>query len=95
MRILITRPRQADPPGIIDMNPDGSFAEPRHATLGRAPLSTRIFRAAILVATLAAALAIAGLAIWFALMLIPVALAAGAVAWAAWRWQVWRNARHY
>ena len=92
MRIIIKRPAVDDMQNnTIDMNLDGSFAEPR----GPAPLATRIFRTAILIATLAAGLAIAAFAVWFALLLIPIALAAGAIAWVAWRFQLWRGPRRH
>ena len=83
MKIIIRRPSTDD---TIDMTADGRFVDPPQT-----PLATRIFRAAILVAAIAATLAMAGLAIWFALMLIPVAVAAAAIAWLAWRWQLWRR----
>ncbi len=93
MRIIIKRPAVDDMQNnTIDMNLDGSFAEPR---LGPAPLATRIFRTAILVAVLAGALCIAAFAVWFALLLIPVALASAAIAWVAWRFQLWRGPRRF
>ena len=72
----------------LNMTADGRFIDPP-----RTPLSAQIFRAAIIVAFVAAGLALAAVAIWFALMLIPVAIAAAAVAWGAWRWQLWRAGR--
>jgi hypothetical protein len=33
---------------------------------------------------------VAALALWFALILIPVVVAAGLIAWLAFRYQVWR-----
>ena len=83
MKIIIHRVRTDRD---IDMTADGEFVDPPPA-----PLSERIFRAAILIAVIAAGLAIAALALWFALILIPVALAAGVIAWAAWRWRLWRG----
>jgi hypothetical protein len=83
MKIIIDRVRTDRD---IHMTADGDFVD-----LPRAPLSARIFRAAVLIAVIAAGLAIAALALWFALILIPVALLAGAVAWAAWRWRLWRG----
>jgi hypothetical protein len=35
-------------------------------------------------------LALAALVLWFALMLIPVAIAAALVAYGAFRWRMWR-----
>ena len=72
----------------LNMTADGRFIDPPPT-----PLSTQIFRAAIIVAFVAAGLALAALAIWFALMLIPVAIAAAVVAWGTWRWQLWRAGR--
>ena len=66
------------------MLPDGSF-RPR-----RPPVSARIFAWAIVIAVVAAALAIAALALWFALILIPIVLAAALIAWLAFRYQLWR-----
>lgn len=87
MKLIIPRfPPEAE----ITMTADGRFIDPP-AT----PLASRIFRVALLVAIASAALGFAALAVWFALMLIPVALAAGAVAWAAWRWRIWRIRRGY
>ena len=91
MKIIIGRPTSRDPSDTtIDMTADGRFVERPRPTL-----TARIFRAAIVIATLAAGFALAALALWFALMLIPIALAAGAIAWAAWRWQLWRAPRRY
>ncbi len=40
-----------------------------------------------------AALAVAAFALWFALILIPVVMAAGLIAWLAFRYQIWRAGR--
>jgi fatty acid desaturase len=74
-------------PPELDLLPDGSF-RPR-----RPPLAARIFRWAVVVALLAVALALAAFALWFALVLIPVAIAAGLIAWLAFRYQLWRAGR--
>ncbi|MCX7384200.1 MAG: hypothetical protein NT133_22895 [Alphaproteobacteria bacterium] len=74
----------------IRMTADGRFIDPPPT-----PIATKIFRMALLVAVASAALGFAVLAIWFTLMLIPLALAAGAVAWAAWRWRMWKMSRGY
>ena len=85
MKIIIQRPGPR-PGADIDMNADGSFVDPP------APgLAERILRGALIAAVLAAGLAIAMLALWFALILIPVAIGAALIAWAAWRWRVWRG----
>jgi fatty acid desaturase len=71
-------------PPELDLLPDGSF-RPR-----RPPVAARIFAWAIVIAVVAGALAVAALALWFALLLIPVVLVAGAIAWLAFRYQLWR-----
>lgn len=73
------------PPPEIDMRPDGSFVDPP-----RVPLSAKIFRIALVVAILAAALAGAVLLIGFALFMIPVAIASALVAWGAFRYRMWK-----
>ncbi len=73
---------------LLDMTPDGQFRGPR-----RLPLSTRVLGIALAITAIAAALAIGALALWFALILIPVALGAAAVAWLAWRYRLWRAGR--
>ena len=72
----------------IRMTADGLFIDPPPT-----PVASTIFRYALLVAIASAALGFAALAIWFTLMLIPVALAAGVVAWLAWRWRMWKMMR--
>jgi fatty acid desaturase len=74
-------------PPDLDLLPDGSF-RPRGL-----PLATRVFRLALIVAAVAVALALAAFALWFALVLIPVALVAGLIAWVAFRYQIWRSGR--
>jgi hypothetical protein len=74
-------------PPDLDLLPDGSF-RPR-----RPPLAVRVFRWAVIVALLAGALALAAVALWFALVLIPVAIGAGLIAWLAFRYQLWRAGR--
>ena len=73
---------------VLDMTPDGQFRGPP-----RVPLSTRLLGIALAITAITAALAIAALALWFALILIPVALGAAAVAWLAWRYRLWRARR--
>ena len=48
---------------------------------------------ALVLALVAGGLAIAALALWFALMLIPIAAAAGLIGWGAMRFQIWRARR--
>lgn len=77
-------------PPVIDMRLDGSFPQPRGASL---PM--KIAGIALMIATLAGALALAALVIWLVLwavmVLVPVALVAGFVAWAAYRYQMWKR----
>ncbi len=67
------------------MLPDGSFRQP-----ARPPILTRIFLWAVVIAVIAGGLAAAAFALWLALILVPVALLAGAIAWLAFRFQLWR-----
>jgi hypothetical protein len=77
-------------PEPLDMTLDGRFREPPAP-----PVSMQIGRIAVVVATLAAAGAIALLALWFALMLIPIAIGAGLVAYGMLRYQRWRAGRPF
>ena len=86
MRIIIRTPE----PETIDMTPDGRFIDPP-----RTPIADRVFRYAVLVAIIAIGLSLAAFFAWFALMLLPVALAAGVVVWSMWRWQMWRARKRY
>ena len=71
-------------PPDLDLLPDGSF-RPR-----RPPLAARIFRGRWSSRWSAVLLALAAFALWFALMLIPVAMVAALIAWLAFRYQLWR-----
>lgn len=82
-RVLDSRPGEED--RTIDMTPQGEFRTPPPA-----PWSARILRYAIIVAVLAAGVAVAALMLWFALILIPVALGAALIAYAAFRYRVWQ-----
>jgi hypothetical protein len=72
-------------PPEIDMLPDGTFRAPR-----RPPIVSRVFFWAVLIASIAGALSLAAFALWVALIILPVALAAGLIAYAAFRFQLWR-----
>ena len=74
-------------PPELDMLPDGTIRPIQP------PIAVRVFRWAVVIALLAGALAVAALALWFALLLIPVAIAAGLIAWLAFRYQLWRAGR--
>ena len=76
---------------VLDMTPEGNFREPRFNSASKSSFGLRLGRTAIIIAALAGGLAIAAMALWFALILIPVAFAAGLVAWAAFRFHLWRN----
>ncbi len=67
------------------MTIEGEFVTPPSA-----PIANRIMLWAIVVAVLAGALAIAALALWFALMILPVAVGAGLVAYGIYRYRLWR-----
>jgi fatty acid desaturase len=69
----------------LDMLPDGTFRQP-----ARPPVATRVFFWAVLIASVAGALALAAFALWIAVIILPVALGAAAVAWLAFRFQLWR-----
>jgi hypothetical protein len=74
---------------VLDMTPDGQFRASRPVV----PLGFRIGAVAFVIAILAGALALAALALWFALLLVPVAIAAAGFAWVAFRFQLWRGRR--
>jgi Flp pilus assembly protein TadB len=85
--IFLRDPRLGGPE--LDMTPDGQFRTPPRATW-----SQRVLRYAILIAVVAAGLAVAALALWFALILIPVAIGAGLVAYGLFRWRLWQARRN-
>ena len=70
----------------VDMTPDGRFLPPP-----RPPMTLRIGSIAVMDAVLAAGLGVAALALWFAVILLPVAIGAAVVAWLAFKFQVWRT----
>ena len=75
-------------PPELDMTPDGQFRVPP-----RTPLATRIAGIALVIAILSGVMAVLLLALWFALVLIPVAIGAALIGWAALRFQLWRTRR--
>ncbi len=83
-----------DPPRtrtrVFDMRLDGSFPPPPGT-----PVAARIAGTALGVAVLVGALALAALVLWLVLwaivVLVPIALLAGAVAWVAYRYQAWKT----
>ncbi len=87
MRIFINRTTGSQDGGgpILDMTADGQFRTPPQPTL-----SDRIFGYAVIAAVIAGGLAVAALALWFAMILIPIAILAGLVAYATLRWRLWR-----
>jgi fatty acid desaturase len=72
-------------PPEIELLPDGSYRS------RRPPIAARIFAWALVIAVAAGALAVAAFALWFALILIPVVVAAALIAWLASRYQLWRT----
>jgi uncharacterized membrane-anchored protein len=72
-------------PPELDMTIDGEFVVPP-----KPPISSRILMTAIVIAIMAGALSLAAFALWIALIILPVAFAAGVVAWAMFRYRVWR-----
>ena len=72
-------------PDDLDMTIEGEFV-----SRPKAPLSNRIMMWAIIVSVLASAFAIAALALWLAMIILPVAVAAGLVAYGLYRYRLWR-----
>jgi hypothetical protein len=75
---------------VLDMTPDGQFRDPRPA-----PLAEKLFRAAVVVAVIGGMVVVAALALWFALLLVPIVLAAGLLAYGLFRWRLWRAGRPF
>ena len=73
------------------MTPDGTFRSPPPP----APWVARLTRAAIIVAAMAGTLAVAALALWFAILLIPIALGAALIAYLGFRFQMWRAGKSF
>ena len=78
-------PMNTHRPPDLDMNLQGEFVEPP-----RPPIQSRIMLWAIVVAVLAGAFTIAAAALWLAMVLLPIAVGAGAVAYGLYRFQAWR-----
>jgi O-antigen/teichoic acid export membrane protein len=78
-----TRP---DAGPILEMTPDGQFLDARPA-----PLSQQLLRTAVVIAIIGTMLAVAAVALWFAMLLVPVVLAAGLLAYGLFRWRLWRS----
>jgi hypothetical protein len=83
MKLIIRR--LTDDGRTIDMTPDGQFRAPPPT-----PWATKLLRWAIVIAIGAAALSLAGFVLWFALMLIPIAIGAALIAYGAFRWRMWK-----
>ena len=71
----------------FDMTLDGRVLPPRQGV----PLAAKLGGIALLVAVLAGAIGIAAIALWLAMVIVPVAVVAGAVAYGAFCFQMWRN----
>lgn len=72
-------------PPELDMTLDGRFTAPP-----KPPIATRIMGWAVVIAVIAGGLSLAAFALWIALIILPVALIAGAIAWLTFRYQMWR-----
>ena len=70
------------------MTINGEFVSPP-----RAPIVSRIFVWAVVIAVIAGALSVAAFALWIALLILPVAVGAAVVAWAMFRYRIWRAQR--
>jgi hypothetical protein len=79
--------KQRRPPEL-EMTVNGEFVSPPAA-----PIASRVFMWAIVIAVLAGALSLAAFALWIALLILPVAFGAAVVAWAMFRYRVWRAQR--
>ena len=66
----------------------GDFVSPP-----KAPIGSRLLLWAIIIAVIGGALSLAAFALWLALLILPVALAAGVIAWGIYRFQAWRAAK--
>jgi hypothetical protein len=72
-------------PPELEMTLDGEFVAPPAA-----PIASRVFMWAVVVAVIAGALSVAAFALWIALLILPVAVGTAVVAWAMFRYRVWR-----
>jgi hypothetical protein len=77
--------KQRRPPEL-EMTIDGEFVSPPAA-----PVASRIFAWAVVIAVIAGALSVAAFALWIALLILPVAVGAAVVAWAMFRYRIWRG----
>lgn len=75
-------------PPELEMNLQGEFVSPP-----RTPIASRVLFWAIVVASVAGALAFAAVALWVASMVLPIAIGAAAVAWVMYRYRMWRMQR--
>ena len=75
-------------PPELEMTINGEFVSP-----ATAPITSRIFMWAIVIAVVTGALSLAAFALWIALIILPVAFGAAVVAWAMFRYRVWRVQR--
>jgi hypothetical protein len=75
-------------PPELEMTVNGEFVSPPSA-----PIASRIFMWAIVIAVLAGALSLAAFALWIALIILPVAFVAAVVAWGMFRFRVWQAQR--
>lgn len=73
-------------PPIIDMRPDGSFAQPPRSNI---LFSTKVALGAILVVIVGGGLAVAALAIWFVALILPAVVLAAGIAYIALKLRGW------
>lgn len=75
-------------PPDLEMTLEGEFIEPPPPPVP--PILSRIMIWAIIVAALASAAAIAAFALWLMMIILPLAIGAGAIAYGIFRFQAWR-----
>ena len=84
---FIVRPAdpRRPPEDLLEMTADGGFIDPPSR-----PWSDRLIGAVMLIGGASIAVIGAVLALWFALLMIPVLIAAGLIGYAALRWYMWK-----
>ena len=77
-------------PPTLDMRPDGTFQVPPRSGV---TLSFKLMLGAVLLASVAGAIAVAAVAIWVLSLALPVLVVAGVFAWAMLRYRRWQALR--
>lgn len=75
-------------PPTLDMTPDGGFRVPRRPSLG-----FRLLLGAVVLAVVAALGVLGALVVGFALLMVPVVIAAALVAYFLLRFRIWQARR--